>query len=103
MIDDFIEEQTPDQKRLHDLCKDKWILKNKEGMREIGDLSLKLGKDIGEDKYGNTPLHASCYWGHQAVVEILIRNGGDVNAVNTTIYGITPPLLTILTLLPTPI
>ena len=34
------------------------------------------------DKDGSTPLHCATWKGHQAVVELLLRSGADVNAHN---------------------
>jgi ankyrin repeat protein len=33
-----------------------------------------------KDKYGNTPLHWAAYFGHKAVVELLLSSGAKVNA-----------------------
>lgn len=44
----------------------------------------------GEQKsnHGWTPLHLACYFGHESIVELLIKHGSDINVVNDT--GDTP-------------
>ena len=67
--------QSADQKRLNDLCRkinlNLWW--GDEEMKEIEDLSLKLGKHIGDDEYWGIPLHNAAAFGLYKVVEILIK------------------------------
>ncbi|MDA7653501.1 ankyrin repeat domain-containing protein, partial [bacterium] len=56
------------------------------GAVEVGDIDwvikhLEAGADVNaKDKYEWTPLHIAAYYGHEEIVELLIRAGADVNA-----------------------
>lgn len=55
---------------------------------------LKLDAALlgAKDSDGSTPLHCATWKGHQAVVEVLIKHGADVNARNENEHWGTTPL-----------
>jgi ankyrin repeat protein len=52
------------------------------------DPSLILARDAD----GSTPLHCATWKGHQGVVELLLKQGADVNAHNNNDHWGTTPL-----------
>ena len=53
-----------------------------EGNIEAVKQYLAAGMDVNaKDEDGVTPLHEAALWGHNEVVELLIANGAEVNAV----------------------
>ena len=44
------------------------------------------------DSDGSTPLHCACWKGHEAVVDVLLQAGADVNAENANEHWGTTPL-----------
>jgi len=55
---------------------------------------LKLDPSLisANDADGSTPLHCACWKGHEAVVDLLLKSGADVNAENNNEHWGTTPL-----------
>lgn len=56
----------------------------KEAKEEMIIYLIKSGVSVNEkDKEsGSTPLHYACEYGHINIVELLLRCGADINAIN---------------------
>ena len=56
----------------------------KSGKAEIVKELLEMDSSLisARDSDGSTPLHCACWKGHEAVVELLLKSGADVNAEN---------------------
>ncbi|CAH1241010.1 ANK2 [Branchiostoma lanceolatum] len=58
----------------------------REGDIEKVRRGLEEGVNVNdEDSDGATALHQACRWGHDRVVELLIKNGADLNRGNTAL------------------
>jgi ankyrin repeat protein len=58
------------------------IKASEEGDCEFADLFIKRGADVNARGHGETPLMRAAVFGHLQIVELLIANNADVNAVN---------------------
>ncbi|VDD75589.1 unnamed protein product [Mesocestoides corti] len=55
----------------------------KGGHFECVDLLLNYRADLTvRDKYGNSPIHQAVKYGRQNILELLLRNGVDINTHN---------------------
>jgi ankyrin repeat protein len=68
---------TPNQMDLYHFC-------------QLGNLNqiMKFTKFTERDKYGWTPLHTACYYGHLHIVKFLLTQGVNINTKDN--LGCTP-------------